>query len=252
MASFTGNAVTFLVGGSYANLTYTTASGVTKTVSSISDLDFSSGTSGVTYTVTINGSTGAVSYRANAVYRQIVEPTVKVTGDIWYNTSVSPKVAYEWSGTEWVVTDEVPLITVYRGVTEIASLYSLPFNYNGDGMKLFESSGNDTDPGWYEAYYKYNKLLSEIFMWIVQGGQYASDTTGVINIPLNIGMGSSYSIDIIQTKGGNSTRNISVTGRSTGYFTIDIGTDEMDSTHPILWKVCGKSSSSFTKINTNL
>jgi hypothetical protein len=252
LVSYSGNILTFLVGGSYPNLVVTTAKGITRTYTTLPDVDFSSDAQGVWHTVLISPD-GTLTKTDKRIFRRNYIPiaiTLKV-GDMRYDTSVKPSKAEIWNGTIWEETDMVPLVRVYKGASIVAT-ETLPYNYNGDGIKLVASSGKDDNSGWYEAYYKVNNAGDNIILWIRQGGKYASDTVGSnVLVPLNVGMAAGYSVDIQLTKGGG-TRNVAVVGRLGYGFNIDISSGEMDASHPILWIAEGQSMTYFTLLNTDL
>lgn len=129
LISFTGNILSFKIGGSYVNMGATTANGTHFDISSISDIDFASASNG-TYYFYIQ-SDGTVSYYATALYIQRKAPITPATNDVWLDTSKELLTCYKWSGTAWAEVQFVPFVKVIKTGGVIVSVETLQFNYNG-------------------------------------------------------------------------------------------------------------------------
>lgn len=167
LISFTGNILSFKIGGSYVNMGATTANGTHFDISSISDIDFASASNG-TYYFYIQ-SDGTVSYYATALYIQRKAPITPATNDVWLDTSKELLTCYKWSGTAWAEVQFVPFVKVIKTGGVITAVSTFAFNVNGVGRKLVKSFQGITD--WYNIFWQYDYNSHRIRKFIEQGGE---------------------------------------------------------------------------------
>ena len=182
----TANTLFFNVGGNYPSLKGKLADGTMferDSIPSISITDFTDGD----YNIFVGMDSQEVLSNSYTISK--VEPTTKVAGDVWRNTSISPFIDSKYSDSEsWENYDKIYCgsITVASGV--ITNTIQPIFNENGmNESYLVKTYTNGSS--WYRVYPD---------GWCEQGGTYQG-TSG--------GNDRSYSINLLKNY-ANSTYNL--------------------------------------------
>jgi len=137
LISFTGNTLSFKIGGSYVNMGATTANGTHFEISNIDDISWTA-TSGTFYIfIKPNGDIviPIPDLEQNPTfYVQKSIPYNPLNNSIWLDTSKEQLIAYQYNESllEWIPFDGVPFAKIVNGIAT-----TLPFNYNGYTMNRY-------------------------------------------------------------------------------------------------------------------